>query len=474
MFGPVDRNAGFFIPLTNMVREGYIPSVDFWNPYTPGSYYLYALLGERGLHSPLVCKLFTHLVLLIFGLTLFATLRTLGHRAALAAFFASAFSVWIYSLGGWALLNIDVLQSMLVLVAFLCLCRWPTRRGAMLAGLVAGCALMVKQYAVLSIPWLALLALLGDVRDETDSARATSTRDWLRPVLFLAVVGTPFLTFVAAARGNPIDLAIYFATWSGQASNHGWAHGVDAIVKNLTGNSATTMISSASLMLAALLVQRRSSFYLVLAGLFLAGVFPSLVREFSGYSVYAAPWVIIICATFAREMSVYFSDRSFATTVLTLLACLPLAQVAVWGTMLQARTAFTNPAARQFELAQILTDAVPTHDNVLVINKWWIYALTDFHAPLRDYNQLDTQNLNAMRPTRDAAEYIVYVRDDKSALAHDAVLAWIAEPALFAPYQELSSHGESIVIFARTRAAPTTSPESTDISQPAATDEKPR
>lgn len=448
VFGPVDRNAGFFIPMAQLVRQGYVPSVDFWNPYTPGSYYLYALLGEGGLRSPLVCKIATHLVLLAYGLTLFATLRTLGHRASLAAFFASAFSVWIYTLGAWSLFDIDVLESLLVLASFLCLLKRPTRGGAALGGLIAGCALMVKQYAVLFLPLLALWTLFGKVRDNEDSTRKASL-DWLRPILFLACVGVPFLAFVAVAGKNPVDLAIYFATWGGQASTHGWNQGIDAIAKNLTMNSATTMVICAGILLVTLIVWRRQRFYFLLAGMFLAGVAPLLVREFSGYALHAAPWVMIVCATFAADFSLLFADRKLGATLLALLTCLPLAQYAISGMMFQARAVVTNPAARQRELVRALDDALPSRENVLLVNKWWLYPLADLHPPLLNYNQMNDGNLEAMRPARDEADYIAYSIDDNSLLTEQQVQDWIGEASLFEPFVVVRSRGDEVVVYSR-------------------------
>lgn len=451
VFGPIDRNAGFYIPVTELVRQGYVPTVDFWCPYTPGSFYLFSLLGEQGLRSPFVCKLVTHVVLLAYVLTMYCTLLTLGHRSSMAAFFACAMGVWIYSIGSWAIFSIDVIESWLVLVSFLCLCRWPSRRGAALAGLTAGCALMVKQYAILSIPWLALFAYLDARPDDVTNSVAMSRRNWVRPVLFLALVGVPYLVFVLYVRVNVIDEAVYFATWGGQAQNHGWGHGIEAIVKSFTGVSSYSMVVSAAMLMLALLIQQRTAFRIMLAGLFLAGATPLFVREFAGYIIHTAPWAIIVCATFANEFSIYFSNRRLASVTLALVSCLPLVQVAAMGSALQARTAATNPVARQVRLATALKQAVPASDKVLVINKWWLYHLTGFVPPLRDYNQLDVPVLQAMEPARDAAEFIVHAHDDKAAMPHQAIVEWIEQSHEFKIYKVLSVSGDEVTIYARAR-----------------------
>jgi len=458
--GPIDRNAGFYLPAARMVSEGLIPSVDFWNPYTPGGYYLYALLGERGLSSPLICKLVTHATLAAFGFLIYATLTRLGQRVAESVFFAAAFSVWIYSIGSWAVASIDVLEAMLVLLSFYCLCRWRSWQGGAVAGLIAGCALMTKQYAVLSLPWLALFAL-AEYPAFSNVGEATVARwSWRRGLSFVALVGAPFLVFTAVARQNPIELGQYFATWGGRATSHGWSHGLDAIAKNLTNSSATSLIIVAGVMAVALLAWRRSWLHLILAGLFLAGVFPLLVREFGGYAIHAAPWAILIAATLCNELSALFPERRLANTVLALAACLPLLQIAGMGTLLQARMAATNSLARQQQLVEAIQQEIPTRENVYVINNWWLYYLADLQAPLRDYNQLDKPNIDIMAAARDAAEYIIYCPEKEKNLSHDEVTAWIAEPGYFVRQTQLDWHGQFIEIYARSHQD-TTAPTAT-------------
>lgn len=466
--GPIDRNAGFYLPAARMVSEGLVPSVDFWNPYTPGGYYLYALLGERGLSSPLLCKLVTHATLAAFGVLIYATLTRLGQQLSLAVFFAAVFSVWIYSIGSWAVASIDVLQALLVLLSFYCLCRWNGWQGAAVAGLVAGCSLMTKQYAVLSLPWLALFALADYPAQSNVGEASVAGWNWRRCLAFVALVGAPFLLFTAVARQNPIELGQYFATWGGRATSHGWSHGLDAIAKNLTNSSATSMIIVAGVMAVALLALRRSWLHLILAGLFLAGTFPLLVREFAGYAVHAAPWAIMIAAMLCHELSAFFSDRRLANTVLALAACLPLLQITGMGTLLQARMAATNTLGRQQQLAEAIQREIPSRENVFVINSWWLYYLADLQAPLRDYNQLDRPNIDIMAAARDAAEYIVYCHEKDKTLSHEDVTAWIAEPGYFVRQTRFDWHGQPIEIYARAQRdtmAPTVAPPTTPTAQ---------
>ncbi len=98
----------------------------------------------------------------------------------------------------------------------------------------------------------------------------------------------------------------------------------------------------------------------------------------------ALPWSIFILAEFSRVAGGRFQERAAATTLVAVLVTLPLLGV-IWS---GSRTTL-NPAttlSEQIEIAGVLEAEIGSSEDVLILNGSWLYVLTRFVPPLKDYS----------------------------------------------------------------------------------------
>src|SRR5438132_608511 len=76
---PVGWDGAYYLSHARYVSRGLVPYVDFPSPYAPGTYYVNALLGEKGLADRILCKVPMYLAHLVNLVLLILILTKMGH-----------------------------------------------------------------------------------------------------------------------------------------------------------------------------------------------------------------------------------------------------------------------------------------------------------------------------------------------------------------------------------------------------------
>ncbi len=406
---PLNPDAGYYIPLARRVATGEVPFRDFPSLYPPGAYYLFSLLGSENLHRPWAIKAVLAAVHLVnVGLMTLLLRRHANCNPSLALCLAAVGGLWSLRAEGLAV-GLEPWQNLYLLLA-LWGCLGGDRRGAIGAGLAAGLALLVKQYAVLSIPGLALVCLhragTGDSRQGTAGGR------WSRPLWFLALAAAPFLAFAICTGQAPTPLLRQLASYGGEAASYG-AAGFKSLYLNLLETNGPAMpLAAAGLLGGWLLFRKASWLHLGLVALLVGNMAPLYVRSFPHYVQMAIPWAVLVVAhwSWLAGRSEIAGDEpddarsSVRRHALLAAAGLALVPVLVQGVAISAADVRRRPNLEQLALARALpsalaqvrglsaADATVLRD-VTVMNGEWLYALTDIVPPGGDYHFYDATHV---------------------------------------------------------------------------------
>lgn len=408
---PLNPDAGYYLPLARRVAAGDVPFRDFPSLYPPGAYYLYALLGQRGLHSPLAIKAVLAAVhLLNVGLAALV-LRRWRFDPDVTLCLAAALGLWTVRAEGMSV-ALEPFQNLYLLLA-LWACLGSDRRSAIAAGLAVGLALLVKQYAVLSIPGLLLVCC--DASADGSTGGPTDGR-WSRPFWMLACIGVPFLAFALLTGQPPAALFQQLASYGGEAASYG-ASGWKSLYLNVVETNGPALPLLALGVLGCWLLRREPTWLNLGLLVLLAGnAAPLYVRSFPHYVQMAVPWAMLILARWSRavgagegacpdtaEHSQPRPQRALLFTAGLLLLPLLAQGLLISITDLRRRHDIAQQSvARDVPglIAQIR--GLPVEDpgaldNVTVMNGEWLYALTDVVPPSGDYHFYDAAHVARRR-----------------------------------------------------------------------------
>lgn len=405
---PLNPDAGYYLPLARRVAAGEVPFRDFPSLYPPGAYYLFALLGQGGLASPLAIKGALVAVHLLNLILLALVLRRWGFERAETLCLAALGGLWTMRAEGVSV-ALEPLQNLYLLLA-LWACLGRDLRSAAAAGLAVGCALLVKQYALLAIPGLLLVCLSASGKEEF--AAVPAWRRWMRPLTLLAMTGAPFLLFALLTGQAPVPLFRQLASYGGEAASYGVA-GWKSLYLNLVETNGPALPLLASGILSLWLLWRQPSMLnLGLMALLAGSSAPLLVRSFPHYVQMAIPWSILVWARWSRAAT---APREGATAdvadsgearrpSLLIASGLLLLPVLIQGAVgsiadLRRRDDLTQLAwARELpklvaQVRGLAADDPAALRDVTVMNGEWLYALTDCVPPQGDYHFYDATHV---------------------------------------------------------------------------------
>ncbi len=444
LYSPLNSDAGHYLSLAGHVLAGKVPYIDFPSAYAPGSYYVFSLIGEDGLASAVWSRAFLFAVHVLNAVLLFGVLRTLGHAAPPSAFLACVFALWVYAADGTAIV-VEPLQNLFLLSALLAVLRLPGLAGAFVGGCLAGLALMMKQYALLSVPVLAAAAAAPwwwrEAPPEGGRAR------WLGAAVFALGLPLPFLVFCVATGNDILETFRHVATFGGNAADYAGlkynAHqAFITLTSGMRGQSLVVLVALIGLLSVYLRPSRRA---LLLLTLFLLNVLPLVfVRGYGHYVQLAAPWGICLAAEFARAAGAGFGDPKRGARLVALLVALPVLPIFAYNAVPTFRDMQQDRLGRQTDLAREIVARLPERDGVLVINAPWLYVLTQVRAPLLYYGFVLGAEGNDERLA--AAKHVVLMpfRRFDQVEARD----WI-EAAGFVSFATLEWRGKPVTLFRR-------------------------
>ena len=381
LWGGVNSDAGYYVPQALLVLGGDRPYVDFPSSYPPGIYYLLGLLGESLLRSPVAIKCCVLAVQLMNSLLVFGILRRLGSDQQLATLFTALFAGLTTAAWGMAI-ELEPFQNLFVLSGFWLLLQPPHVLRGLSAGLLLGAALMIKQYAIFMIPSL-LLTSLAQIQWSGAAASPDLRRRTLAQTLcFLAAVPIPYLAFVSLNGLNLVDNILHLATFGGQASAYG-SWGLEGFL-NAAFNGSVGRFLLPTLAMAGWLVIRRASLRVTVLTLGLVlGCAPLYIRPFDYYFQLILPWSIFVMAEFTYQVGQRLRDKAASRALVAALIVLPMLGIIWDGARLSLQTRDTR--SNQLHFARQLEAEIENPNDVLVLDGSWLYVLTRFVPPLKDY-----------------------------------------------------------------------------------------
>lgn len=399
---PWNPDAGYYLPLARRVAAGEAPYRDFPSLYPPGAYYLLALLGQRGLSEPTVVKAALITVQLL-NLALLATiLRRWRFDRDTVLIYAALCGLWTMRAEG-AFVALEPFQNLYLLLALLACLRGDSR-SYLAAGLAAGFALCVKQFALLALPGLLCVALHPPDPSDKSSSTDRLPQRWLRPLMALVAVPIPFLTFALLTGQSPMELCRHLASYGGEAREYG-VTGLKALYLNVVETNGPAWPLLAFAALGVWLWLREPSWLNVgLLALLMGGAAPLYVRDFAHYVQMSIPWAVLIAARWSRaigEDSTVTSNSGaarFSPALAT--AGLLLLPVVIQGTAQATRDLWQRPDQQQRALAvrlpqtlaqvrSMALDDPALRLDVTVFNGEWLYPLANLRPPGGDCHFYD-------------------------------------------------------------------------------------
>jgi len=395
-------DSGYYLPHARMVAEGLTPIRDFPTAYAPGAAYLLAPLGAARLTDPSWTKAALFALHALDAALLFLALRRLGRSRAEAWFWSATFVAWTLSSDGFDLelepfVNLCLLASTAVLLR--------RGRGAVIAaGALAGAALMMKQYAIVVVAVLGVAAVFRDrILDGESSAGRARVR---RALLFVASVPLAFLVFVAFTRQNPIVAFRTFVTGDGSATEYA-ATGWRGLWNEMTRGRALVTVIPVGALTIAFAARARNAWSVVVLSAFGVALLPLYVRQYPHYVQLAAPWGILGVSGLVADLGARLRAGAGARCLLALIASTPLLAPFATTAAQIAKRVRADEIRSDEDCVRALLPLLPRRDDVLVVNRAQLYAMSDLTPPLRDYRFLFDLETPVERDLVDRAKFAV-------------------------------------------------------------------
>lgn len=305
---PVNRDAGYYIPVSKAVMNGATPTVDVQCGYTPFIYYTYALwMSLWGTdYSKLI--LLVYLASITNALLLYFIFCRFIDNTILRIFLCISFYYTeMICQGNYILL--EPFQILFILVAYnLYLSNMQTLAKYSLMGLSIGISIMFKQYSALF-----LIAFLLTIC--IDSRKSQKPVDTLLGIFLILVFSSvPFFIFILFTKANTISSLYAFGFLGKNAVSYATAQKVGFFT--WSHNIANRIILYNWLFIPALLYVylriRHKGFLnssISVGVIFLFSVLPILIRQWVHYFLLIAPWSYIVWGILLNEVVKKFLVR---------------------------------------------------------------------------------------------------------------------------------------------------------------------
>jgi hypothetical protein len=316
-------DSGYYLPAARSILDGLTPYADFFTPYTPGGYYLFALLGENLLGNPVAAKALLYCVHLFNAGLIYAILRKFGHDRVLSAFFSAVFAAWIITLDGRDIV-LEPFQSMFLLLGFLAAIYRSGMVAIGLSGIAVGCALMAKQTSFISVPVFLLIAAVPSWVSRDNPETETVSIAVKRLVLYGVALAVPFTLFCILTGQNFLQTFVKVASFGARLTGYvGAEYGLYDIVRVMLGGELQGQMLLPLIGIAALvLILDPTRLNLSLIGLAALNFLPIIfVRGYGHYIQLIAPWGVLLMAQLCLAIGIVGQPRRGLTCRDTYFAC---------------------------------------------------------------------------------------------------------------------------------------------------------
>lgn len=408
VFESLGLDAGYYLTSGRFIVQGLTPNVDFPNLYAPGAYYIFAIIEQLFDTDPFAYKLFVYLLHLLNGYILFSIIRKLGHEPKWAFVFAAFFVCWIFTLDGQKI-ELEPIQNFFLLLTFRVVMQREDSLGITTAGLLAGCALMIKQSSMFTILPLTLLVFIPALIKETSASANIDWPAFKRISIFLPCLGIPFTVYVALTGQNFFDSLSNLTTYGGNAlaysNQYNFAGFIETLLIGNRGQILLLPMSGVAVLLIMISTTRQNLFFVTFAAFTMLPIV--LVRGYGHYVQLLAPWAVLVLLQFVFAVVNFAVEskkdllRNLLTALLFLLLLPPY--------MYRAREILQNypesPIAHQRQLADEVREALKDRSDTLVVGIPWLYYLADISPPNRDLSF--TNVTKSLQPRLSSAKRVI-------------------------------------------------------------------
>ncbi len=440
--GDVNPDAGYYVSLARLVRRGLIPYIDFPSVYAPGAYYLLALAGDSALTNlPLLRSLF-FAIHIANALLLLALLRVLRVETLHSVFWFTIFLLWTHASRGAAIV-LEPFELTFLLAGVLALLNLPGLRGPILGGLALGCAMLVKQYALLLLPGYLVLAL-----------HARASQKWWMPLTVMTVsAAVPYLLFALVTGQSLPENLLHIATFGGRAVSPAApgglyeANGLMAALGSISEKQVFALILPALTAAVVAILLDKSVTTIGLTLCFVGSLAPTIVRPYTYYLHIAIPWGVLIFALLAHSLSRVVKTAAPELRldgIFVIIVAMPFAGLLTSDAYNARATYFESKFLAQKRIAASVRRILPNSQDVVVINGQWLYLLADLVPPRHEFRFVASADDELL----DDASYVVVFPE--WGFSFDEAIAML-EATNFKVIAQLAWHEKPVVVLRRTR-----------------------
>lgn len=391
---PLNDDAGYYLTAGRYIVEGLVPMRDFASHYSPGAYYLFAMLESINWGHGEAHRAFIYSLHYVNAALLYLLLIRVAQNKSVAAFYSLFFLVLVFSLDGQAIV-LEPVQNFFIISALLSATGQGRQNGALLAGLLFGMALMAKQSSMFCFPALSYLVWANPGGRE-HCANSSGIRLVRAKMQMLLAVGAsvPFLVFVAANQLAFFHTFRELATFSGGAVGYVQAkYDVYDLINTLfvQAKGERLIVPFAVVGALLLIIQRDWRAIAVVLGLTLNLLPILMVRGYGHYVQLLALWGSVSMALLHTRVS---SMSRHAVGGFMMVFCLLFLFPAFVVTVVELRVIYASGEREgQVEAARLVTAEVDNVKDIMIVNAPWLYYLTPIVPPRRNlvfYNQPET------------------------------------------------------------------------------------
>jgi len=325
---PVNRDAGYYIPVAKAVMNGSTPTVEVDTMYTPFLYYAYSIWMSMFGTDIVTLFLLLYLVNVLNGILFYAIVRRFIDSNIVCFVLAVSYYFTTMICQGYTIV-LEPFQVAFILLAFIFYLfgikpalKFP------LVGLSLGVSIMFKQYSVLVMTGF----LLSIVIDFLRTKRSVTSYKEMFFALFSVIIACtiPFCLFVVFTDAEMKTALNSFGFLGSRAVSYSIAESItpgerllNVIIKVMHLN---WLFIPPLLYVFSLIFKKGLSISIdsktEVMPIFLFSAFPIFIRQFGHYFLPIAPWSYIIAAillnTLIRESFVHEKHGSYLLRVVSL------------------------------------------------------------------------------------------------------------------------------------------------------------
>jgi hypothetical protein len=319
---PVNPDAGYYIPMSELVLNGATPTVDVNTLHAPGVYYIYALWMKVFGSDYETLLLLIYIVNAANSILLYLILSEFIQQKFPKIIICFSYYYSIMLLGGTSI-ELEPFQIIFILLAYLVyLKKLPDIVKHILVGLCLGCSIMFKQYSILVLFGFLMMFWL-DIRENENNIERLKR-------IFITIVFAlmPFFTFIFFTKASLVHSLYSFGLLGNAGISYATAEQAGVIEwgnRILRSIIVRNWLFLPFFIYVFILLFRRDylRFHNNLIPLFVFSCMPLAIRQYSHYFQLIAPWSYLILGILLKKPAEEFrkDDRNDFYVIVSLFIC---------------------------------------------------------------------------------------------------------------------------------------------------------